>query len=86
MIIQTSHLIPLSNGDKVHLRQIVSDPNGPVIFLMHGANDEIVSPMHLLEAKEYFNNHGIKIKTKLFNNCEHKIPVDGLSLGLGFIE
>lgn len=37
MIKQTSHLIPLSNGDKVHLRQIVSDPNGPVIFLMHGA-------------------------------------------------
>ena len=27
----------------------------------------------------------IKIKTKLFNNCEHKIPVEGLSLGLAFL-
>ena len=53
---------------------------------MHGANDEIVSPMYMLEAKEYFGVHGIKIKTKLFNNCEHKIPVEGTSLGLDFLK
>jgi len=58
----------------------------PKIFLMHGANDTIVSPTHLLEAKEYFSNLGIKIKTKLFKNCEHKISVEGLSLGLGFLK
>ena len=52
---------------------------------MHGENDTIVSPTHLLEAKEYLDNHGIKIKTKLFKNCEHKIPVEGSSLGLSFI-
>jgi len=57
----------------------------PKILLMHGANDTIVPATHLLEAKEYFNNHGIKIKTKIFNNCDHKIPVEGVSLGLGFI-
>ena len=57
----------------------------PKIFLMHGAKDTIVSPTHLLEAKEYLNNQGIKIKTKLFKNCEHRIPVEGASLGLGFI-
>ena len=57
----------------------------PKIFLMHGENDNIVPPTHLLESKEYLNNHGIKIKTKLFKNCEHRIPVEGLSLGLAFL-
>ena len=31
---------------------------------MHGEHDTIVPPTHLLEAKEYLTNHGIKIKTK----------------------
>jgi len=58
----------------------------PKIFLMHGANDTIVSPTHLLEAKEYLVKHGLKIKTKLFKDCEHRIPVEGGSLGLGFLK
>ena len=57
----------------------------PKIFLMHGANDKIVPPTHLLEAKEFLNNYGLKIKTRLFNNCEHRIPVKGVSLGLEFL-
>ena len=57
----------------------------PKILLMHGSNDTIVPPTHLLEAKEYLVNNGIKIKTKLFKNCEHKIPVEGSSLGLTFL-
>jgi len=57
----------------------------PKIFLMHGDKDTIVPPTHLLEAKEYFANCGIKIKTKLFKNCEHRIPVEGSSLGLEFL-
>ena len=58
----------------------------PKIFLMHGANDTIVSPTHLLEAKEYLVKHGLKIKTKLFKDCEHRIPVEGASLGLGSLK
>ena len=58
----------------------------PKIFLMHGANDMLVPATHLLEAKEYLANHGLKIKTKIFNNCEHKIPVEGSSLGLKFLK
>ena len=58
----------------------------PKIFLMHGANDTIVSPTHLLEAKEYLVKHGLKIKTKMFKDCEHRIPVVGVSLGLGFLK
>ena len=57
----------------------------PKIFLMHGVNDTIVSPTHLLEAKEYLGKYGLKIKTKLFKNCDHKIPVEGSSLGLSFL-
>ena len=63
-------------------KNIISKPK---IFLMHGENDTIVSPTYLLEAKEYLNNQGIKIKTKLFKNCEHRIPVEGSSLGLTFL-
>ncbi|MDC0247850.1 dienelactone hydrolase family protein [Pelagibacteraceae bacterium] len=58
----------------------------PKIFLMHGENDTIVSPVNLLEAKEFLAKQNIKIKTKLFKNCEHKIPVEGLSLGLEFLK
>ena len=58
----------------------------PKVFLMHGANDTIVYPTHLLEAKEYLKKHGVKTKTKIFKNCEHKIPVEGSSLGLGFLK
>jgi len=57
----------------------------PKLYLMHGANDTIVSPTHLLESKEYLINHGIKVKTKLFKDCEHRIPVEGSSLGLDFL-
>ena len=58
----------------------------PKIFLMHGANDTLVPPTHLLEAKEYLVKHGLKIKIKMFKDCEHRIPVEGISLGLGFLK
>ena len=70
--------------NKKHLSNNIQSK--PKIFLMHGANDTIVSPTHLLEAKEYLNNHGLKIKTKIFNDCEHRIPIEGSSLGLGFLK
>ena len=58
----------------------------PKIFLMHGENDTIVSPTHLLEAKEYLKKCGINAKIKMFKNCEHRIPVEGSSLGLAFLK
>ena len=70
--------------NKKHLSDNINSK--PKIFLMHGENDTIVSPIYLLEAKEYLRNHGINIKTKMFKNCEHKIPVEGSSLGLEFIK
>jgi len=74
------------SGKVINQKHLSSNMNSkPKIFLMHGAEDTIVSPTYLLEAKEYFNNHKIKIKTKLFKNCEHRIPVEGTSLGLAFL-
>ena len=57
----------------------------PKIFLMHGSDDTIVPATHLLESKEYLSYYRIKIRTKLFKNCEHKIPIEGSSLGLNFL-
>ena len=82
---QTNCLIGYS-GKVINQKHLSDNINSkPKIFLMHGANDTIVSPTYLLEAKEYLNKCGLKIKTKLFKNCDHKIPVEGLSLGLGFL-
>ncbi len=72
-IINQKHL-----GDKINSR--------PKIFLMHGENDTIVSPTHLLEAKEYLKKHKINVRTKMFKNCEHRIPIEGSSLGLSFLK
>jgi len=69
--------------NKQHLSEnIVSRPK---IFLMHGDRDTIVSPSHLLESKEFLVQQSLKIRIKLFKNCEHKIPVEGSSLGLEFL-
>jgi len=74
------------SGKVINQKHLSDNINSkPKIFLMHGANDTIVPPTHLLEAKEYLVNQGIKIKTKLFKNCEHRIPVEGSSLGLAFL-
>ena len=83
---QINSLIGYS-GKIINQKHLSNNINSkPKIFLMHGTNDTIVPPTHLLEAKEYLNKCGIKIKTKLFKNCEHKIPVEGSSLGLGFLK
>ena len=69
--------------NKQHLsNNIISKPT---ILLMHGDRDTIVSPGHLLESKEFLVQQSLKIKTKLFKNCEHKISTEGSSLGLEFL-
>ena len=74
------------SGKVINQKHLSDNINSkPKIFLMHGANDTIVSPTYLLEAKEYLNKCGLKIKIKLFKNCDHRIPVEGSSLGLGFL-
>ena len=75
------------SGKVINQKHLLENINSkPKIFLMHGANDTIVSPTHLLEAKEYLKKCGLKIKTKIFKNCEHNIHVEGTSLGLAFLK
>ena len=72
-IIDTNHLS----------KNINSKPN---IILMHGDNDQIVTIDSLLEAKNFFEKNNYEIETEIFNNCEHRIPTEGSSLGLQFIK
>ena len=70
--------------DKDHLeKNINSKPN---VLLMHGDKDEIVPVSSLLEAKEFFNKIDYKIQTKIFKNCEQRIPQEGSSMGLEFLK
>ena len=70
--------------DTAHLsKNIVSKPN---IILMHGELDQVVTIDAFLEAKEFFNKNNYTIETKIFKNCEHRIPTEGSSLGLQFIK
>ena len=70
--------------NKKHLSDNIKSK--PKIFLMHGENDTIVPPTHLLDAKEYLKNNGVNVKVKIFKNCEHRISVEGSSLGLAFLK
>ncbi len=72
-IINTEHLS----------KNIISRPN---IILMHGDLDQVVTIESFLEAKEFFGNNNYEIETKIFKNCEHRIPTEGSSLGLQFIK
>ena len=75
------------SGKVINQKHLSENINSkPRIFLMHGENDTIVLPTHLLEAKEYLKKRGINVKTKMFKNCEHRIPIEGSSLGLGFLK
>ena len=83
---QISCLVGYS-GKVINQKHLSDNINSkPKIFLMHGTNDIIVSPTHLLEAKEYLAKHGLKIKIKLFKDCEHRIPMEGISIGLEFLK
>jgi phospholipase/carboxylesterase len=67
-----------------HLEKNIS--SRPHVFLMHGDDDQIVPVNFLLEAKDFFNKNNYEIETKIFKNCEHRIPTEGASLGLAFIK
>ena len=67
-----------------HLNQNIN--SRPEIFLMHGDKDAVVPINSFLEAKEFFNKNDYKIETKIFTNCEHRIPTEGSSIGLEFLK
>lgn len=64
-------------------RNINSKPN---IYLFHGDKDEIVLPEFLNESKKFLQERNFNIKTKMFKECDHRIPREGVNLGLDFIK
>ena len=70
--------------DTEHLGKNIA--SRPYIILMHGDMDQVVTIDGLLEAKDFFSKNNYEIETKIFKNCEHRIPTEGSSLGLQFIK
>ena len=70
--------------DVTHLQNNIN--SRPDIILMHGDKDEIVPVSFLLQAKEFFNKNNYTLESKIFKNCEHRIPAEGSSLGLEFLK
>ena len=54
-------------------------------LLIHGDNDQVVSPNCLLEAKDFFIRNNVKIETHLIKNCDHHIPIEASSIALNYI-
>ena len=55
------------------------------ILLVHGDNDQVVSPNFMLEAKDFFVRNNIEIETHLIKNCDHHIPIEASSIALNYI-
>ena len=58
----------------------------PSTLLIHGDQDEIVPPVNLLEAKDFFERNKIEIITKMIKGCGHNIPIEASSTGLIFLK
>ena len=55
-------------------------------LLIHGDQDQIVSPTNLLNSKDFLLRHKINIQTNMIKNCDHHIPIEASSLALKFIK
>jgi phospholipase/carboxylesterase len=56
------------------------------MLLIHGDQDAVVSPIFLLEAKDFLIRNNIEIETKMIKNCEHHIPIEASSVALNYIK
>ena len=59
--------------------------NSTHTLLIHGDQDDVVSPTHLLEAKDFFIRENVDIETHLIKNCSHHIPIEASSIALNYI-
>ncbi|MDA9598669.1 serine esterase [Candidatus Pelagibacter sp.] len=59
--------------------------NSTDTLLIHGDQDEIVSPTYLLEAKDFLLRENVSIETYLLKNCNHHIPIEASSIALNYI-
>ena len=54
-------------------------------LLIHGDQDDIVSPTHLLEAKDFLLRENVNVETHLIKNIGHHIPIEASSIALNYI-
>ena len=59
--------------------------NSTDTLLIHGDQDDVVSPTHLLEAKDFFLRENINVETHLLKNVNHHIPIEASSIALNYI-
>jgi phospholipase/carboxylesterase len=59
--------------------------NSTDTLLIHGENDDVVSPTYLLESKDFLLRNNVNVETKLIKNCSHHIPVEASSIALNYI-
>jgi len=74
------------SGKIINLENLkIRNKNFTDILLIHGDQDDIVSPTHLLEAKDFFLREKISVETHLIKNCNHHIPIEASSIALNYI-
>ena len=56
------------------------------MLLIHGDQDDIVPPSHLLEAQDFLMRYKVNIETKMIKNCGHHIPVEASSIAIIYIK
>jgi phospholipase/carboxylesterase len=66
-----------------NLKTRIKNPTN--ILLIHGDQDDIVTPTYLLEAKDFFLRESINVETHLIKNCGHNIPIEASSIALNYI-
>ena len=69
------------NPDDLKIRK----RNSTNILLIHGDKDDIVSPTHLLEAKDFLLRERVSVESHLIKNCGHNIPIQASSIALEYI-
>jgi phospholipase/carboxylesterase len=56
------------------------------MLLIHGDQDEVVSPTFLLEAKDFLIRNNVEVETLMIKNCGHHIPIEASSKALEYIK
>jgi len=56
------------------------------MLLLHGDKDAVVSPISLLEAKDFLIRNNVEVEIKMIKDCEHHIPVEASSAALNYVK
>ena len=74
------------SGKIINLENLRSrKKNSTDTLLIHGDQDDIVSPSCLLEAKDFLLRERVNVESHLIKNCGHNIPIQASSIALNYI-